>query len=63
MKYFNHTNFSSHPNETEKTAFGYDATWLAALALHGAEEELKEKSPPINLKTSHTAEVTQKIIT
>ena len=50
MKYFKHTNFSTHPNETEKTAFGYDATWLAALALHGAEEELKEKSPPINLK-------------
>ena len=50
MKYFNHANFSSHPNEREKTAFGYDATWLAALALHGAEEKLKEESRPITLK-------------
>ena len=50
VNYFNHTIFSSHPNETEKTAFGYDATWLAALALHGAEEELKEKNPSITLR-------------
>ena len=39
--YFNNTNYSSHPNDTAKTAFGYDATWLAAQALHGAEEELR----------------------
>jgi gamma-aminobutyric acid type B receptor len=47
--YFNNTNYSSHPNDTAKTAFGYDATWLAAQALHGAEEELRTMDPPRSL--------------